>query len=132
MQAIAGENWDHDNFALRARPATRSELHPEALLTEVTEPAGDDLLAEEFAALAMHSDVIEAGVAVSEAEAAVLAAEDAGAVDQVAMRRLDRARAEERAVLVRLQRERTVAHTVSSDQNRVDRGRASTSGEVAA
>lgn len=88
-------------------------------------------LPEEPLSLMEHPEVIEAGDQVAEAEAAVLRAEDAGISDEIAMRRLDRARSDERALLVRLQRERAAAHTVSSDQNRVHRGPASGFGEVA-
>ena len=113
----SGRQVDPDYFSLRVRQALRSEFeetapHPDDPLEAGAEPSDDELLAGEFGELATHPDVTEAGAAVVDAEAAVLAAEDAGAVDELAMRRLERARAAERAVLVRLQKARTVAHTV--------------------
>lgn len=95
---------DPDYFSLGVRRAMHEPLEPEDL--EVV-----SALPEEPASLMDHPEAIEAAARVAEAEAAVMRAEDAGSPDELAMRRLDRARAEERAVLVRLQKARTVAHT---------------------
>jgi hypothetical protein len=108
-----GRQVDPDYFSLRVRQALRSEFdEPEPYsdnpLEQVGEPGEGELSGEEFAELATHPDVIEAAAAVADAEAAVLAAEDVGATDELAMRRLDRARAVERAVLVQVQKARTV------------------------
>lgn len=109
---------DPDYFSLRVRQAMRGELEQELYPDDLLEVADDDveeLFAESSTELATHPEVVAAGVAVADAEAAVLAAEDAGVVDELAMRRLDRARAAERAVLVRLQKARTVSHTVRAE-----------------
>lgn len=106
---------DPDFFSLRVRQALRGAVEPEEFaddpLNGVGEPSEDFLTAEEFTPLASHTEVIEAGARVVEAEAAVLAAEEAGVTDELAMRRLERARAAEREVLVRLQLRRAVGHT---------------------
>lgn len=122
MQATGdrGGGLDPDYFSLRVRQALRSEFdepepYPADPLEVGAEPSDGELHGEEFGELATHPDVIEAGSAVVDAEVGVLAAEDAGVVDELAMRRLERARAAERAVLVRLQKARTVAHTVRAE-----------------
>lgn len=105
-----------DYFSLQVRRAMRGDLewetYPDDPLAGVAAPDEDELFAGETTELATHPEAVEAGAAVVDAEAGVLAAEDAGVVDELAMRRLERARAVERAVLVRLQKARTVAHTV--------------------
>lgn len=102
-------------FALRIRKAFGEAESPDEYLDDplegVADPGWDELLAEEYGPLATHPEVVAAGVAVTEAEAAVLRAEDAGVTDELAMRRLESARAEERKVLINLQRRRAVAHT---------------------
>ena len=111
---------DPDYFSLRIRQACTSEAeeggdcHPDDYLAGLCEPSSA-VLAGEFAVLASHPDVVEAGAAVVDAEAAVMAAEDAGVPDELAMRRLDKARAAEQAVLVRLQRRRALAHTARAE-----------------
>lgn len=105
---------DPDYFALRVRQALREqggdpESYPDDPLESVADPGADEL--GEFVCIAEHPDVIEAEEKVTSAEIAVLVAEDAGAPDEVAMRRLDKAREARRAVLVRLQKRRVVAHT---------------------
>lgn len=112
------DELDPDYFSLRVRQAMRGELERELYPDDLLEVADDDveeLFAESSTELATHPEVVEAGVAVADAEAAVLAVEDAGVADELAMRRLDRARAAERAVLVRLQKARTVSHTVRAE-----------------
>lgn len=108
-----------DYFSLRVRQAVHGELalelYPDDPLAGVAEPDEAELFAGEATELATHPEVVEAGALVADAEAAVFEAEDAGGVDEVSMRRLDRARAAERAVLVRLQKARSVAHTVRSE-----------------
>lgn len=125
-----GRQVHPDYFSIQTLQAVRieePEVDPDDQLIEA-EAAEEELLME----LTAHPDVIEAGAVVADAEAAVIAAEDAGMTDEVAMRRLDQARAAERAVLVRLQKARTVTHTVRSDQNEARRGPDSAFGEVAA
>lgn len=113
--AAGRRELDPDFFSLRVRQALHGSTEPEEFAdnapSRVGEPGEDFLMEEEFTSLASHPEVIEAGARVVEAEAAVLAAEDAGVTDELAMRRLDRARAVEREVLVRLQLRRTVGHT---------------------
>ncbi|MDA3644156.1 hypothetical protein LZ318_31910 [Saccharopolyspora indica] len=105
---------DPEYFALQIRRAFGTEAGPEGYmddpLADVADPGQDELLAE-FASLATHPEVVAAGLAVTEAEAAVMEAEDASVTDELAMRRLDKARAAERQVLVTLQRRRAMAHT---------------------
>lgn len=105
-----GRQVDPDFFSIRARKAVGSDLerepYPDDPLSEIEGPCEEDLIGEE---LHVHAQVAEAGAAVRDAEAAVLAAEDAGAPDEVAMRRLEQARAAEWAVLVGLQKARTEA-----------------------
>jgi hypothetical protein len=109
MKPFAGERriLDPEYFSLTVRCALREDE------LEAPEPSQDHtgVSVDEFDVLAAHPEVIEAGAVVVDAEAAVLAAEDAGVPDELAMRRLDKARAAERAVLTRLQRRRAMAHT---------------------
>ncbi|MEV6226537.1 hypothetical protein AB0L88_01440 [Saccharopolyspora shandongensis] len=109
------ERIDPEYFSLRIRKALDEDVEPEGYMDDplagVVDPDVDDLLVEEFVPLAVHPDAVEAGVAVVEAEAAVLQAEDAGLTNELAMRRLDRARAAEREVLVLLQKRRAAGHT---------------------
>lgn len=103
---------DPDYFSLGVRQALEGPVESEEYYDDyLVGVAGPGEVLEEFSSTALHSAVIAAGAQVAEAEAAVMRAEDAGSPDELAMRRLDRARAEERAVLVRLQKARTVAHT---------------------
>ncbi|WP_433868460.1 hypothetical protein [Saccharopolyspora sp. CA-218241] len=105
---------DPDYFSLRVRQALSGgpaddDDEPEArVLGEIGEIGEQHELAD-------HPEVVEAEVRVVDAESAVLAAEDAGHSDEVAMARLDRARRERDAVLVRLQQRRAVAHTVRAE-----------------
>lgn len=136
MRAIANGDWDHDNLSLGVHRAMHEM--PEFDGPDDGSPGDVDVsallsvLPEESLSLMEHPEVIEAGAQAAEAEAAVLRAEDAGISDEIAMHRLDRARSEERAVLVRLQRARAVAHTVRPGQGGGRRGPASAFGEVAA
>ncbi|MGW1678555.1 hypothetical protein [Saccharopolyspora sp. NPDC002376] len=102
-------------FALHIRKALDEESGPEEYMDDplagVAGPGQGELLVEEFASLAEHPEVVAAGLAVVEAEAAVMEAEDAGVTDELAMWRLDKARAAERKVLAGLQRRRALAHT---------------------
>lgn len=106
---------DPDYFSLCARQPMRADLEPELYpddpLSEVEDPDEEEVLGE----FDTDPEMGKAGVAVADAEAAVLAAEDAGVPDGVAMRRLDQARATEKAVLMRLQKARTVAHTLRAE-----------------
>jgi hypothetical protein len=116
FDAFAGERRevDPEYFSLTIRQALRAptqDPYPDDPLSGLAGP-GPDLLLDEYVALALHPDALEAGVEVADAEAAVMRAEDAGVTDELAMRRLDKARAAELATLKRLQRERSVAHTV--------------------
>lgn len=99
---------DPEYFSLRVRQAVRD--HDQSGPDEDSaEAVGlEDVSAAD---LYSHPEVLEAGAAVVDAESAVLAAEDAGITDELAMHRLDKARAAERAVLVRLQKARTAEHT---------------------
>jgi hypothetical protein len=118
MSVVPGERpvVDPEYFSLTVRQALRGpisqDLYPDDPLSGLADPGPDELLPGEFGALALHPEVVEAGVEVADAEAAVMRAEDAGVADELAMRRLDKAQARQRATLVRLQRERSVAHTV--------------------
>ncbi|MFD0919657.1 hypothetical protein ACFQ16_07870 [Saccharopolyspora rosea] len=113
---------DPDYFSLRVRQALSGAVEPEDYLDDalaaLAGPGDDEVMAQEFGVLASHPEVVAAGERVVAAEVAVLEAEAAGVTDKLAMRRLERARAEERAVLVRLQKRRALGHTVRS-QSRV-------------
>lgn len=106
---------DPEYFSLTVRQALRGQVAPDEYLDDslaaVTGTVPAELTSEDFAALALHPGVIDAGVAVVDAEVAVLAAEDAGAPDELAMRRLDKARARQLSVLKQLQVRRAMAHT---------------------
>lgn len=105
---------DSDYFSLGVRQALHAPDEPDTYLDDplagVSGPDEAELLGE-FAALADHPDVIAADMAVTQAEEAVLSAEEAGVTDELAMRRLDQARAAKRTVLVRLQKQRAAGHT---------------------
>lgn len=111
---------DPEYFALTVRRAVREQdieldPHPVDYLAGVAGPDAEELLFGETAALVEHPEVVGADERVLEAEAAVISAEDAGQSDELARRRLDRARQERRAVLVRLQKARTAVHTRRAD-----------------
>ncbi|WP_243790172.1 hypothetical protein [Saccharopolyspora gloriosae] len=111
--------FDPDYFALTVRQAMRNEEfesgpYPGDYLEDVAGPDTDEVLFGEVAELGEHPDIVEVDERVTAAEIAVMTAEDAGRPDEVARRRLDRARQERRAVLVRLQKARTAVHTARS------------------
>jgi hypothetical protein len=118
FDGFAGERREMspEYFSLTVRQALQGGVDPDRYMDDplsgLTGPGPEELLPGEFVALALHPEVVEAGVEVADAEAAVMRAEDAGVTDELAMRRLDKARAHQRATLARLQRERSVAHTV--------------------
>ncbi|MEV0089131.1 hypothetical protein [Saccharopolyspora sp. NPDC050642] len=122
LQAAEPEEYMDDPLAGAVAPDAGDLLseeftslsdHPEVVAADlvVVEAEAGDLLSEEFTSLSDHPEVVAADLVVVEAEAAVMEAEDAGLTDELAMWRLDRARAAKREVLVRLQRQRAVAHT---------------------
>jgi len=107
---------DPEYFALTVRRAVREQdidpdPYPVDYLDGIADPDADELTAGEVAALEEHPEVVEADQRALEAATAVLAAEDAGQPDELAQRRLDRARQERRELLVRLQKARTAVHT---------------------
>lgn len=121
MEATTGRSGsiDPDYFALKVRWAFRepyAELdeRPEDSLAELAGPSTEELLVG-GAALAQHPAVVELDERVLDAEIAVIAAEDAGQIDEVAQRRLDKTRQERRELLVRLQKARTAVHTRRAD-----------------
>ncbi|MCA1191361.1 MULTISPECIES: hypothetical protein [unclassified Saccharopolyspora] len=107
---------DPEYFALTVRQAfgerdVEPDPYPADYLEGLSGPSTEDLLLAGRGELSEHPAVVEADERVLAAEIAVLDAEDAGQVDEVAQRRLDKARSERRSVLVRMQKNRTAAHT---------------------
>ncbi|WP_258348265.1 hypothetical protein [Saccharopolyspora gregorii] len=107
---------DPEYFSLKVRQAfgehdVEPDPYPVDFLEGLSGPSPEDLLLAGHGELSEHPDVAEADERVLAAEIAVLDAEDAGRSDELAQRRLDKARSQRRSVLVRLQKKRTAVHT---------------------